>query len=281
MNLQVYIENEDFKEEAGNKFFRLKLGREVRLKNAYIIKANNVIKDDNGNITEIHCTYDTDTSKKVKGTLHWVSIKHAITAEIREYDRLFMHESPDSDKNKDFMEFLNPNSLKIRTGYLEPSLTDAQIGEQFQFQRIGYFVVDKDSTQNKLVFNKTVGLRDGWVKQTSKPQNNNKNKPKQTQQKRPAISIIQQLGKKYINYPEEKQAKVKAEIRKLAKDVSYEELEPLFGTAIKKSGTRIAVMIALKELLKSGLERNAAIDEFINKALEDKNELLVTEAKSA
>ena len=277
---EIYIEREDFKEEAGNKFFRLKLGGEVRLKNAYIIKANSVVKDANGQITEIHCTYDTDTSKKVKGTLHWVSIKHAITAEIREYDRLFMHEAPDSDKDKDFIEFLNPNSLSVKTGYLEPSLAKVEAGEQFQFQRLGYFVVDEDSSTEGLIFNKTVGLRDSWAKQKPKPQNNTQNKPKQAQQKRPAISVIQQLGKKYTNLPEEKQAKAKAEIQQLAKEVSYEELEPLFGTAVKKAGTRIAVMIALKELLANGLERNDAINAFIAKALEDKNQLLVSEAQS-
>jgi len=275
---ELYIEKEDFKEEAGNKFFRLKLGGEVRLKNAYIIKANAVVKDDSGDIIEIHCTYDIDTSKKVKGTLHWVSIKHAITTEIREYDRLFMHEAPDSDKDKDFMEFLNPNSLTLKTGYLEPSLVDVKAGERFQFQRLGYFVVDEDSTADKIVFNKTVGLRDSWAKQKPKPQNNNQNKPKQPQQKRAAISVIQQLGKKYTNYPEDKQLKAKAEIQELAKEVTYEELEPLFGTAVKKSGTRIAVMIVLKEMLKGDLQRNEAIDLFISKALEDKNDVLVSEA---
>jgi glutaminyl-tRNA synthetase len=275
---EIYIEKEDFKEEAGNKFFRLKLGGEVRLKNAYIIKANSVTKDSNGEITEIHCTYDTDTSKKVKGTLHWVSIKHAITAEIREYDRLFNHEAPDSDKDKDFMEFLNPNSLKVRTGYLEPSLADAKVGECFQFQRLGYFNVDNDSKSGALVFNKTVGLRDSWAKQKPKPQNNNQNQNKSKQQERPAISVIQQFGKKYTKLPEEKQAKVKVEILELANKVSYEELEPLFGTALKKSGTRIVVMITLKALLNKGLKRNEAINEFIAKAKEDKNELLAAEA---
>ncbi|GGW57291.1 glutaminyl-tRNA synthetase [Winogradskyella epiphytica] len=276
---EIYIEKDDFKEEAGSKFFRLKLGGEVRLKNAYIIKANSVVKDDHGNILEVHCTYDEDTSKKVKGTLHWVSVKHAITAEVREYDRLFMHESPDGDKDKDFMDYLNPNSLTIKTGYLEPSLAEAKVGEQFQFQRIGYFNVDNDSTPEKLVFNKTVGLRDSWEKQKPKPQTNqNQNKPKQQQQKRSAISVIQQLGKKYTNLPEEKQLKSKAEIQELAKEVSYDDLEPLFGTAVKKAGTRIATLIALKELLKNGLERNDAINEFIEKAKEDKNEILVAEA---
>ena len=178
----------------------MKLGGEVRLKNAYIIKANSVVKDENGEITEIHCTYDEDTSKKVKGTLHWVSIKHAIKAEIREYDRLFIHESPDSDKDKDFMEFINPNSLNLKTGYLEPSLAEVGVGEQFQFQRLGYFNVDDDSKSGKLVFNKTVGLRDSWEKQKPKAENTqNQNKPNPQQQKRSAISVIQQFGKKYTN----------------------------------------------------------------------------------
>ena len=277
---EIYIEKEDFKENAGNKFFRLTLGGEVRLKNAYIIKAESVAKDASGNVTEIHCTYSEDTSKKVKGTLHWVSIKHAIKAEVREYDRLFMDEAPDSHPDKDFMEFINTNSLKTITAYVEPSLADAKVGEQFQFQRLGYFNVDDDSTPDKLVFNKTVGLRDSWEKQKPK-ENKTQNQPKpQQQSQRKAINVIQQLGKKYTNLPEEKQLKTKAEIKKLAKEVSYEELEPWFGTAQKKVGTRIATMITLGELIKSGLERNDAIDEFVEKAMEDNNELLVAEAKA-
>jgi len=276
---EIYIEKEDFKEEAGNKFFRLKLGGEVRLKNAYIIKAENVIKDAEGDITEIHCTYSEDTSKKVKGTLHWVSIKHAIKAEVREYDRLFMDESPDSHPEKDFMEFINPNSLKTINAFVEPSLADVKIGERFQFQRLGYFNVDDDSKPDALVFNKTVGLRDSWAKQKPK-QNTTQNQQKPQQQQRKAINVIQQLGKKYTNLPEEKQLKAKAEIQALAKNVAYDELEPLFGTAVKKAGTRIAIMIALKEMLKNGLEKNDAITEFIEKALEDKNELLVAEAEA-
>ncbi|WP_417784901.1 glutamine--tRNA ligase/YqeY domain fusion protein [Tenacibaculum sp.] len=173
---EIYIEREDFREEANKKFFRLKLGKEVRLKNAYFITANSVEKDENGNITVIHCTYDpltksgsgTEESKrKVKGTLHWVSIKHAVKAEVRVYDRLFSDEAPDSHKNKDFMEFLNPNSLEKITAYVEPSLQEAKIGDRFQFQRLGYFNVDDDSTAENLVFNKTVGLRDNWAKKNN------------------------------------------------------------------------------------------------------------------
>ncbi|AXP80619.1 Glutamine--tRNA ligase [Mariniflexile rhizosphaerae] len=280
---ELYIEKEDFKEESGSKFFRLKLGGEVRLKNAYIVKAESVVKDANGNITEIHGTYSEDTSKKVKGTLHWVSIKHAIKAEVREYDRLFMDEAPDSHEDKDFMEFLNPNSLKTIDAFVEPSLLNAKVGERFQFQRLGYFNVDADSSSNKLIFNKTVGLRDTWAKQETA--HKAENKPVQqnssnTQLQRKAIDVVQQLGKKYTNLPEAKQLKAKAEIQELAKNVSYDELQPLFNTAAKKVGTRIAVMIVLGVLVKNGLEKNAEVNDFISKALEDSNAILVEEAKA-
>ena len=170
---EIYIEREDFREEANKKFFRLKLGKEVRLKNAYFITATSCEKDENGEITVIHCTYDpltksgsnTEESKrKVKGTLHWVSVKHAVKAEVRAYDRLFLDEAPDSHKDKDYMEFVNPDSLEKITAFVEPSLQTAKVGEQFQFQRLGYFNVDNDSTSENLVFNKTVGLRDNWAK---------------------------------------------------------------------------------------------------------------------
>jgi glutaminyl-tRNA synthetase len=170
---EIYIEREDFREEANKKFFRLKLGKEVRLKNAYFITANSCTKDEDGNITEIQCTYDpltksgmdTEESKrKVKGTLHWVSVKHAVKAEVRAYDRLFLDEAPDSHKDKEYMEFVNPNSLEVITAFLEPSLQISKVSERFQFQRLGYFNVDDDSTSNNLVFNKIVGLRDSWAK---------------------------------------------------------------------------------------------------------------------
>lgn len=174
---EIYIEREDFMEEANRKFFRLKLGGEVRLKNAYIIMATNVVKDENGVITEIYCTYDEDSRsgsgteasmKKVKGTLHWVSVPHAKEAEIRIYDRLFSDESPDTHKDKNFLEFINPDSLKVVTGYIEPSLSTAKGGDTFQFQRLGYFCVDRDTTPDRLVFNKTVGLKDTWAKVADK-----------------------------------------------------------------------------------------------------------------
>jgi len=174
---ELYIEREDFMENANNKYFRLTLGKEVRLKNAYIIKGESVVKDADGTITEIHATYDTDSKsgsgteaslRKIKGTIHWVSVPHAIKAEVRIYDRLFTHENPDGDKDVDFKEYINPDSLQVITGYLEPSLKSAEAGERVQFQRLGYFCVDKDTNAEQIVFNKTVGLRDTWAKVESK-----------------------------------------------------------------------------------------------------------------
>ena len=169
----LYIEREDFKETANRKYFRLTLGKEVRLKNAYIIKGESVIKDNKGNITEIICSYDpesksgsgTEASKrKVKGTLHWVTQKDSLPAKVNIYDRLFNVSSPDQIQDKDFKSFINQNSLKTLTGRVEPGLIKAKPGDQFQFQRMGYFVLDKDSTEGNLIFNKTVGLRDTWSK---------------------------------------------------------------------------------------------------------------------
>ncbi|WP_031446106.1 MULTISPECIES: glutamine--tRNA ligase/YqeY domain fusion protein [Arenibacter] len=170
---ELYIEKEDFMEEANRKFFRLKLGGEVRLKNGYIIKAESCTKDTDGNIIEVQCTYDPksksgsgteESLRKVKGTLHWVSAKHALSAEVRLYDRLFTDETPDAHKDKNFLDYINPDSLQIITAFVEPSLANAAIGDRFQFQRMGYFNIDPDSKPEKLVFNRTVGLRDTWAK---------------------------------------------------------------------------------------------------------------------
>ncbi len=170
---ELYIEQEDFREEANRKFFRLKLSGEVRLKNGYIIKANSCTKDADGNVVEVQCTYDPksksgsgteESLRKVKGTLHWVSIKEAIKTEVRLYDRLFTDENPDGHKDKSFLDFVNPNSLETVMGYIEPSVKDAKPEDRFQFQRLGYFSVDKDSRENQLVFNRTVTLRDTWAK---------------------------------------------------------------------------------------------------------------------
>ncbi|PZU82805.1 MAG: glutamine--tRNA ligase [Chryseobacterium sp.] len=168
---EVYIEREDFKEEADKKFFRLKLGGEVRLKAGYIIKAERVEKDANGEITTIYATYDEDSKsgsgteaslRKVKGTLHWVSAKHALPIEIRTYERLFTTEQPDAEKEVDFMDFINPQSLRITYGFAEPSLKNATLENHYQFQRIGYYIKDRDSSDDTLVFNRTVTLKDGY-----------------------------------------------------------------------------------------------------------------------
>jgi glutaminyl-tRNA synthetase len=170
---EIFIEREDYKEEANKKFFRLKNGKEVRLKNAYIIKGEGCIKDADGNITEIHATYDPDSRsgsgteasmRKVKGTLHWVSVAQALPVEVRLYDRLFTVPSPDTDKEKDFMEFVNPDSLEVITAMAEPAMKNIGIGDTVQFQRMGYFCVDPDSTEDQMVLNRTVTLRDNWAK---------------------------------------------------------------------------------------------------------------------
>ena len=168
----LYIEREDFKEEANRKFFRLTLGKEVRLKNAYIIKGEEVVKDAEGRITEIICTYDPlsksgsgteESQRKVKGTLHWVSIEHAHPIKVNLYDRLFSVEEPDKNKDEDPAQFTNPDSFTQVEGYIEPEVANASIADKFQFQRLGYFILD-NKTDELLVFNKTVGLRDTWKK---------------------------------------------------------------------------------------------------------------------
>ena len=172
---ELYIERDDFMENAPKKFFRLTPGQEVRLKGAYIIKCTDRIeKDADGNITVIHCTYDPDSrsgsgseasNRKVKGTLHWVSAPHAIEAEVRLYDRLFKDEDPAGHKDVDFKEFINENSLRVLQGCkLEASLANAKPGDRFQFQRLGYFCVDSDTTEGRLVINRTVSLKDTWQK---------------------------------------------------------------------------------------------------------------------
>jgi len=165
---QLWIEREDFREEANKKYKRLVLGKEVRLRNAYVIKAERVEKDDKGEISTIYCRYDPDTlgkdpadGRKVKGVIHWVSAPHALAAEIRLYDRLFNVENPNK---AELNEALNPESLQIVNGFVEPSLANSIVGKAFQFERTGYFCRDKDSSDNALVFNRTVALRDTWSK---------------------------------------------------------------------------------------------------------------------
>ena len=171
---RLYIEREDFKEEANRKFFRLTIGKEVRLKNAYIIKGEHVEKDDVGNITTIYCTYDPESKsgsgteasqRKVKGTLHWLSQAQALPVKVNLYDRLFKVPAPDQDKEISFLEHINPDSYKQIDAFVEPSVKGAKRGSLYQFQRMGYFAVDQDSRPEELLFNKTVGLRDTWAKQ--------------------------------------------------------------------------------------------------------------------
>jgi len=171
----LWIERDDFMEEAPKKFFRMTPDKEVRLKNAYIVRCTGCTKDANGNITEIQAEYDPDSksgmpgaNRKVKGTLHWVSADHCLTAEVREYDRLFNIENPSADE-RDFRELLNPESLKVRANcFVENHLASIKPGEYLQFQRTGYFVLDPDSTETHLIFNKTVGLKDTWAKEKAK-----------------------------------------------------------------------------------------------------------------
>ena len=169
---EIYIERTDFREEAPRKFFRLKPGKEVRLRYAYFITCTNFVKNEQGNITEIHCTYDPESKggkspdgRKVKGTIHWVDTKKAIKAEVLLYDRLFSTENPNKTKDgEDFISNLNPDSIKIKNAYIEPFVKNTQPLDKFQFERTGYFCTDKNSTKEKLIFNRTVSLRDSWAK---------------------------------------------------------------------------------------------------------------------
>jgi glutaminyl-tRNA synthetase len=170
----LYIERDDFMEDPPRKFFRLAPGREVRLRYAFFITCNEVIKDDDGNVVELHCTYDPATrggdapdGRRVKATLHWVSAAHALDAEVRLYDHLFTKENPEDVENEgqDFTSNLNPDSLKVlKNCKIEPSVKDTKPLDRFQFERLGYFCTDANSTPGTLVFNKTVGLRDTWAK---------------------------------------------------------------------------------------------------------------------
>jgi glutaminyl-tRNA synthetase len=173
LSREIWIERGDFMEDPPRKFFRLRPGGEVRLRNAFIIKCTGVIKDPEGNITEIHCEYDPESrsglpgaSRKVKGTIHWVSAQHGINVEVRLYDRLFNVANPLADKEKDFREFLNPHSLDLIPGAIvEPSVQQGKPGDSYQFERVGYFTIDQDSKNpERPVFNRTVSLRDSWAK---------------------------------------------------------------------------------------------------------------------
>ena len=168
---ELYIEQDDFMEDAPKKFYRLGPGKTVRLKNGYIITCEDFVKDENGKVTEIHCKYYPDSRSgsdnsgiKAKGVLHWVSIAHAVEVEVRNYNHLFIVDQPLAEEGKDFLELINPESLVVKTAFVEPSLQSAKAGERFQFMRKGYYCLDRDSTDGKLVFNKTVGMKSSWKK---------------------------------------------------------------------------------------------------------------------
>ncbi len=173
---ELYIERSDFMENPPKKYYRLSPGSEVRLRYAYLLKCEEVIKDEKGNIIELRCTYDPESGngsssdgRKVKGVIHWVSAEHAVEAEVRLYNNLFSKEDPNNiEEGKTFLDYINPESMVVTTGYLEQSLGEAEVGEKFQFERIGYFCVDKDSTVNKPVFNRVVSLKDSWSKMQNK-----------------------------------------------------------------------------------------------------------------
>ena len=173
---EIYIERKDFMEDPPKKFFRLAPGREVRLRWAYFITCVDVIKDDNGEVVEIHCEYDPATrggdspdGRKVKGTIHWVSAEHSVPAEVRLYDRLFTEPNPDGGKDADYIQYLNPQSLDVVSARVEPSLAGSQPGDRFQFERTGYFIADSgDHSAENLVFNRIVPLRDSWAKIAAK-----------------------------------------------------------------------------------------------------------------
>jgi glutaminyl-tRNA synthetase len=169
---ELYIERSDFMEEPPKKYFRLSPGKEVRLRYGYIIRCDEVIKDAEGQVVELRCSYDAESAhggssdgRKIKGIIHWVSVQHAIPAEIRLFDRLFLKEDMGNmEEGKEFKDYLNPDSLKVVTGYMEPALQNALPGDTFQFERMGYFTKDKDSTADSPIFNRTVTLKDTWAK---------------------------------------------------------------------------------------------------------------------
>jgi glutaminyl-tRNA synthetase len=182
---EIYVERSDFMEDAPRKFFRLSVGREVRLRYAYLVTCTDVIKDDNGNVIELRCTYDPESrggnapdGRRVKGTIHWVSANDAIDATINIYDRLFTVENPTGEKDKEFTEFINPDSLKTIKAKVEPAVKDADSTVAFQFERTGYFIHDSESSSDNLILNRTVPLRDSWGKKKKNPPNNQHKKKK-------------------------------------------------------------------------------------------------------
>ena len=273
---EIYIEREDFKQEADKFFFRLQLGGEARLKHAYIVKANKVIKDEKGNITQVLCTYDSlsksgsktpESQRKIKGTLHWVCAKNSIAAEVRLYDRLFLDQAPDKHKDKNFMEFVNDNSLQIKKAFVEYSLKHAKPQDKFQFQRKGYFCVDIESSKEHLIFNKTVALTDTWAKKQ------NKTNLKNTNPRNESFERISSLCGKFLksSNPEEKKY-IKQQVCILAQNISFELLEE--AMKIAQSNKEILRILLL---LQSNLYDKKQAAKFLEKCLKSKNRTILRE----
>ena len=275
---ELYIEAEDFSLSPPPDFKRLSIGSEVRLKSGYIVKAKQVEIASNGKVTKIYCEYDPkslsgsgspESQRKVSSTIHWVDKKTAIKAEVREYDRLFTSPSPGSNPQTPFESFINKDSLKVRRAFVEPFLVKALPGDKFQFQRLGYFNTDDDSTDKMLVFNKTVSLREVKIKAPKQQQGFS-----QLNNQKPPIEAIKKFGKKYMNLSEEKQADAKRAIIELSKEIIYSDIAPLFLTAVKKRGTRAVALICLSQLKNSKNPFPAEAKLFIQQAFEDENQVL-------
>ena len=275
-NSELYIEKEDFSLDPPPGFKRLSIDSEVRLKSGYIVKATHVELDNLGKLAAICCEYDPkslsgsgslESQRKVNTTIHWVCKKTAVSAQVREYDRLFTSPSPDSDPNIPFENFLNNQSLQTRDAFVEPFLLTANPGSKFQFQRLGYFNTDDDSTESQLIFNKTVSLREGKIKKLKNPS------LKQTAELNP-LETIKKLGKKFIKLSQEKQKELEETVLGLSKDITLVDLAPLFSTSTKKRGTRAIALICLLGLKSRGVAFSPEANEFVLKAKNDENQRL-------
>ena len=272
---EIYIEREDFKQAAAANFFRLKIGGEVRLKHAYIIKAEEVIKDDKGNIKQVLCTYDPlsksgsgtpESQRKIKGTLHWVCAKNNLAAEVCLYDTLFLDAAPDKHRDKDFTDFINKNSLEIKNAFVEPSLKTAKISDSFQFQRKGYFCVDTQSTPEKLIFNKTVGLTDTWAKKQNKTKTRN---PRNESFER--VSGL--CGKILKSKNETDRAALKKQIFMLAENIPLTLLENAMQTAQSNKEVLRCVL-----LLQSNVYGMQQAKSFLEKTAQSPNKIIAFES---
>ena len=273
-NSELYIEKEDFSADPPLGFKRLSIGSEVRLKSGYIVKATHIEHDSLGNLTAICCEYDPkslsgsgslESQRKVNSTIHWVCKKTALSAEVREYERLFTSPSPDSNPDIPFESYINKTSLQIRKAFVEPFLQSAKPSDKFQFQRLGYFNTDDDSIASQLVFNKTVSLREQKI-----------NKPRPQTAKEASglkpIDAIKKLGKKYAKLSEDRQKIAKQQVFSLSQKIDLTDLSPLFSTAIKKRGTRAVVLISLSALKSKGVSLSDDAKGFVMKALEDQEQ---------